>query len=235
MKKFVKAFPCICAAAAFFTLSGLTSGCDDRVRSVGAACGVHGEYMKLPVRINRAVQRDGSVWFRTGQSLEEMRDGVAALKEKGASYTARLFGDKFLYIEKITESVNCYMVARLGAENEYYFDCLLSDLTEGSVGEGGFVTLVPFHLFDLSFGDLNVYGEYNVTADKQYKTNYGLRDFADFYERAGVFSVSATDSEIAVSINDDARIYSDLFARGAFEISFSDVNGTTYASYKITE
>ena len=235
MKKFIKIFAFICAAVAVFAFAVLSFGCNDRVYSVSTTCSIHGGYMKLPVKIKSAYTRGGSVCFKTEQTLEEIKSRVLAIKEKGATYTAELYGKNFLYIEKTTDEVNCYMVAKLDAENEYYFDCLLSSLTENSVGNHGFVTLVPFHLFDLGYEDLNIYAEYNINEGKAYKVNYGLQDFMDFYERAGVFNVSATDSEIVVSVKDDAQVYSVIFTRGAFKIDFKNDEGEIYATYHIIE
>ncbi|MDE7453712.1 MAG: hypothetical protein K2N22_04815, partial [Clostridia bacterium] len=232
MKKFLAAI--LGSLCLFASGCGLFS-CDDRVDKVIKSCPVHGDSMRLPVNF-KAAYAEGD--FTTGDTLEDIKSSVEKISEKGAEYSAEIYGGRFLFIEKYTGGeVHYFVVVRL-KDGFYKFTCPESNLTEEDHSAESFYTLTPFHLFYVNpeYAEENFYNcFYGTRAGKEYKLTGTEETVVEFYEKAGIFNVEEDGKSIIVSVKENAEIYSKYFALSPFEIRFITKDDGVYAVYSIIE
>ena len=225
MKKLYK-FVAIILVCFAFCICFLTA-CDDAVNKVAYSCAADGEYMVLPVKFKKAWQESSCTAFITNRSLEDMKAAVENKKEKGAEYSAEVFGN-FLFIEKKTGSTVHYFTVAKRAEDTYYFT---SSVNHFDVGTDVFGAFVPFHLLQLNSDNLK-YGVYTVEEGTEYKINSTVKDIAEFYKRVDIYDVEEAENLITVSLTKSSESY---LSFGTFEITFAIRGAETYAVYKIID
>ncbi len=198
MKKALKIlFVAVFVCCLVVYMCGLTA-CDDAVKEVYVSC-CQGDGMKLPVKFEKAWAESHGTAFKTSQSLESIAAEVNKFNKKGEAYSARVYGDNYIFIEKTLNGgdMHYYLVTRTQS-GVYAFTSLWQKFDfDGKIVS----VLVPYHFLQIQKNGSSAEHICGVTLKSAYKTSASPEETAEFYKRKNLFRVTVLNDAVYVAAN----------------------------------
>lgn len=196
MKKALRIlFAAVFVCCSFAYMCGLTA-CGDAVKEVYASC-CSGDGMKLPVKFSKAWAESHGTAFKTSQSLESIAAEVEKFNKKGEAYSARIYGDNYIFIEKTLNGgdIHYYLVTKM--QNDVY---AFTSLWQKFNFDGKIVSvLVPYHFLQIQENESSAEHICGVTLKYAYKTSASPEETAAFYKRKNLFDVTVLNDTVYVT------------------------------------
>lgn len=183
----------VCCLVAY--MCGLTA-CDDAVKEVYASC-CRGDGMKLPVEFSKAWAESHGTAFKTSQSLESIAAEVNKFNKKGEAYSARIYGDNYIFIEKTLNSGDMHYYLVTKKQNDVY---VFTSLWQTVNFDGKIISvLVPYHFLQTQQNGSSTEHICGVTLKYAYKTSASTEETAAFYKRKNLFDVTVLNDAVYVA------------------------------------